>query len=107
MKLSHRMSLIKPSATLAVTTRVLEMKAAGIDVIGFGAGEPDFPTWPNAQEAAHQSIRRGDFYYTAVAGTPELRSAITTKLKRDNGLEYSYAEVMASCGGKQVLYNAM
>ncbi len=107
MKLSHRISLIKPSATLAVTTRVLELKAAGVDVIGFGAGEPDFPTWPNAQEAAHESIRRGDFYYTNVAGTPELRGAITTKLKRDNGLEYSRAEVMAACGGKQVLYNLM
>lgn len=107
MKLSQRISLIKPSATLAVTSKVLEMKAAGLDVLGFGAGELDFPTWPNAQEAAHASIRRGDFYYTSVGGTPELKAAITTKLSRDNHLEYSAGEVMAGAGGKQILYNLM
>ncbi len=107
MKIAQRMSLIKPSATLAVTAKVLEMKAAGIEVVGFGAGEPDFHTWKHVQEAAHASIRRGDFYYTNVAGTPELREAIVAKLRRDNGLDYETAEVMASCGGKHTLYNIM
>jgi aspartate aminotransferase len=107
VKLADRLGTVKPSSTLAVTAKVLELKAQGREVIGFAAGEPDFDTWPHVCEAARESIRRGDFRYTAVGGTPELKSAIVKKLARDNGLTYSAAEVMASCGGKQALYNAM
>ncbi|MFQ5478396.1 MAG: pyridoxal phosphate-dependent aminotransferase [Candidatus Binatia bacterium] len=106
MKLSTRLDVIKPSSTMAVNSRVLELKAEGRSITGFAAGEPDFPTWPHVCEAAREAIRRGDFYYTAVGGTPELKEAIAEKLARDNGLEYSKAEVLASCGGKHVLYNA-
>ena len=70
MKLASRLERIKPSSTLAVTAKVLELKAAGRRVVGFAAGEPDFDTWPHVCEAAHESIRRGDFHYTAVGGTP-------------------------------------
>ncbi len=107
MRLSSRLGKIKPSSTMAMTAKVLELKAAGREVIGFAAGEPDFDTWPHVCEAAHESIRRGDFRYTAVGGTPELKSAIVAKLARDNGLSYAPAEVMASCGAKHALYNAM
>jgi aspartate aminotransferase len=107
MKLSERLGTIKPSSTLAMTAKVLELKAQGREVIGFAAGEPDFDTWPHVCDAAREAIRRGDFRYTAVTGTPELKAAIVKKLARDNGLEYSQAEVTASCGGKQALYNAM
>lgn len=106
MKLSTRLDVIKPSSTMAVNSRVLELKAEGRSITGFAAGEPDFPTWPHVCEAAREAIRRGDFYYTAVGGTPELKEAIAEKLARDNGLEYSKGEVLASCGGKHVLYNA-
>ena len=107
MKLSRRLEALRPSATLAVTAKVLELKAAGREVIGFAAGEPDFDTWPHICDAARESIARGDFRYTAVGGTPELKEAIVAKLARDNGLEYSAGEVMASSGGKHSLYNAM
>ena len=107
MKLANRLGTVKPSSTLAVTAKVLELKAQGREVIGFAAGEPDFDTWPHVCDAARESIRRGDFRYTAVGGTPELKSAIVKKLARDNGLTYSAAEVVASCGGKQALYNAL
>jgi len=90
-----------------MTSKVLELQQKGIDVIGFAAGEPDFPTWEPVCEAAHEAIRRGEFRYTAVGGTPKLKQAIRTKLERDNGLAYSDAEVIASCGGKHSLYNAM
>jgi len=107
VKLANRLGTVKPSSTLAVTAKVLELKAQGREVIGFAAGEPDFDTWPHVCDAARESIRRGDFRYTAVGGTPELKSAIVKKLARDNGLTYSAAEVVASCGGKQALYNAL
>ena len=107
VKLSHRLETIKPSSTLAMTAKVLELKAQGREVIGFAAGEPDFDTWPHICDAAREAIRRGDFRYTAVGGTPELKTAIAKKLVSDNGLEYSAAEITASCGGKQALYNAM
>src|SRR5262245_37129204 len=90
-----------------MTAKVLELKAQGREVIGFAAGEPDFDTWPHICDAAREAIRRGDFRYTAVGGTPELKAAIVKKLARDNGLEYAQSEVTASCGGKQSLYNAM
>ncbi len=107
MELAGRLARIKPSSTLAVTAKVLELKAAGKQVIGFAAGEPDFDTWPHVCDAARASIARGDFRYTAVGGTPELKNAILTKLARDNGLEYEASQVIASCGGKHSLYNAL
>lgn len=107
MDLSARLSRVKPSSTMAVTAKVLELKAAGHEVIGFAAGEPDFPTWPHVCEAAHAAIERGDFHYTPVGGTPELKQAILTKLERDNALSYEAADVIASCGGKHALYNAI
>jgi len=106
-RLANRLQKIKPSSTLAVTAKVLELQAAGREVIGFAAGEPDFDTWPHVCEAARKSIEHRDFRYTAVGGTPALKSAIVAKLRRDNGLAYEATEVMASCGGKQVLFNAM
>jgi len=107
MKLSSRLGRINPSATLAVTARVLELKAEGREVIGFAAGEPDFDTWSHVCEAAHRSIDNRDFRYTAVGGTPTLKDAISTKLARDNGLDYARTDVVATCGGKHALYNAM
>jgi aspartate aminotransferase len=107
MKLASRLERIKPSSTLAVTAKVLELKAAGRRVVGFAAGEPDFDTWPHVCEAAHESIRRGDFHYTAVGGTPELKEAVRTKLSRDNGLDYEPAEIIATCGGKHSLFNIL
>ncbi|HYC56760.1 MAG TPA: aminotransferase class I/II-fold pyridoxal phosphate-dependent enzyme, partial [Candidatus Binatia bacterium] len=98
---------MKPSSTLAMTGKVLELQQKGVKVVGFAAGEPDFPTWEHVCEEAHDAIRRGEFRYTAVGGTPQLKQAIRTKLERDNGLTYSDAEVIASCGGKHSLYNAM
>ncbi len=107
MKLSSRLEAIKPSSTMAMTARVLELRQQGREIIGFAAGEPDFDTWPHVCEAAHEAIRRGDFRYTAVGGTPELKNAIVTKLLRDNNLTYGVREVIATCGGKHALYNAM
>lgn len=105
--LSSRLSRVKPSSTLAMTSKVLELQQKGVKVVGFAAGEPDFPTWDYVCEAAHQAIRDGEFRYTAVGGTPRLKQAIRTKLERDNGLVYPDAQVVASCGGKHSLYNAM
>lgn len=105
--LSSRLSRVKPSSTLAMTSKVLDLQQKGVKVVGFAAGEPDFPTWDYVCEAAHEAIRNGEFRYTAVGGTPRLKQAIRTKLERDNGLAYSDAEVVASCGGKHSLYNAM
>jgi len=105
--LSSRLARVKPSSTLAMTSKVLELQQKGVKVIGFAAGEPDFPTWESVCEAAHAAIRAGEFRYTAVGGTPRLKQAIRTKLERDNGLAYADAEVIASCGGKHSLYNAM
>ena len=106
-QLSRRLSMVKPSSTLAVTAKVLELRSSGAEVIGFAAGEPDFDTWPEACQAAHDAISGGQFRYTAVGGTPALKEAICLKLSRDNGLEYKPNEVMASCGGKHSLYTAM
>ncbi len=106
-RLASRLARVKPSSTLAMTSKVLELQQKGVKVIGFAAGEPDFPTWESVCEAAHDAIRAGEFRYTAVGGTPRLKQAIRTKLERDNALVYSDAEVIASCGGKHSLYNAM
>src|SRR3546814_19923112 len=105
--IAERLSRIKPSPTIAVTTKAAELKAAGRDVIGLGAGEPDFDTPDNIKEAAIKAIRDGQTKYTAVDGTPELKKAICAKFKRANGLDYTPAEVTVGTGGKQVLYNAL
>jgi aspartate aminotransferase len=105
--LAPRMSLIKPSPTIAVTTKAAELKAAGRDVIGLGAGEPDFDTPAHIQEAAIAAMKRGETRYTAVDGTPALKQAICAKFKRENGLDYKPNQITVGTGGKQVLYNAM
>ncbi|TXL70919.1 pyridoxal phosphate-dependent aminotransferase [Vineibacter terrae] len=105
--IAERLSRIKPSPTNAAQGKFLEMKAAGKDVIGLAAGEPDFPTPDHIKEAAYKAIRENDTRYTAIAGTPALRQAICGKLKRDHGLEYTPNQVVVSSGGKQVIFNAM
>ena len=105
--LAERLSRIKPSPTIAVTTKARELKAAGRDVIGLGAGEPDFDTPENAKRAAISAIERGETKYTAVDGTPELKKAIVAKFQRDNGLTYQPEQITVGTGGKQVLYNAL
>ncbi len=104
--IAERMKTIKPSPTIAVTTRARELRAAGEDVIGLGAGEPDFDTPDHIKEAAVKAIKNGETKYTAVDGTPELKEAISNKFKNDNNLEYNSSEIIVGSGGKQVLYNA-
>lgn len=105
--LASYLSAIKPSPTVAVTTKAQELKAAGRDVIGLGAGEPDFDTPDFIKEAAIEAIHQGKTKYTPPAGTPELREAISGKFKRENGLDYSIGQITVGCGGKQILYNAL
>ncbi|TVP71804.1 MAG: pyridoxal phosphate-dependent aminotransferase [Rhodobacteraceae bacterium] len=105
--LSDTLSRVKPSPTIAVTTKAAELKAAGKDVIGLGAGEPDFDTPANIKDAAKAAIDAGKTKYTPVDGIPELKKAICAKFKRDNGLDYTPAQVTVGTGGKQVLYNAL
>ena len=105
--LADALSRVKPSPTVAVSTKAREMKAAGVDVIGLGAGEPDFDTPQNIKEAAIAAINRGETKYTAPDGMPELKSAICAKFKRENDLSYTPSQVIVSSGGKQVLFNAM
>ncbi len=104
---SNSLKRIKPSPTIAVTQKARELKAAGKDVIGLGAGEPDFDTPQNIKEAAIEAINKGDTKYTDVDGTPELKKAIVNKFKRENNLEYSTNEITVGTGGKQVIYNAL
>ena len=105
--LSTTLARVKPSPTIAVTTKAAELKAAGRDVIGLGAGEPDFDTPQNIQDAGIAAIRAGKTRYTAVDGIPELKQAICAKFRRDNGLEYTPSQVSVGTGGKQILYNAL
>ncbi len=98
---------VKPSPTIAITSKAREMKAAGFDVIGLGAGEPDFDTPDNVKRAAVEAIERGETKYTAVDGIPELKRAIVQKFERENGLVYKPSEITVGSGGKQVLYNAL
>lgn len=104
---ADRLRRIKPSPTLAATNKAAELKAAGKDVIGLSAGEPDFDTPDYIKEAAHAAIRNNKTRYTAVDGTPELKDAIIGKFKRDNNLVYKRDQVTVGTGGKQVLYNAL
>ena len=102
---SNNLKRIKPSPTIAVTSKAREMRAAGKDVIGLGAGEPDFDTPDNIKDAAIEAIRRGETKYTAVDGTPKLKKAIQGKFTRENNLSYELDQISVGTGGKQVLYN--
>ena len=104
--LSQAIQRVKPSATIASTAKALELKAAGEDVIGLGAGEPDFDTPENIKDAAQKAIRDGKTKYTKVDGIPELKDAICAKFERDNGLPYKPEQVHVAPGGKPVIYNA-
>ena len=106
VELSESIKRIKPSATIAVTQKARELKAAGKDIIGLGAGEPDFDTPENIKKAAIQAINNGDTKYTAVDGTPELKNAIKEKFKRENNLDYELNEISVGTGGKQIIFNA-
>jgi aspartate aminotransferase len=103
--LSDRVRSIKPSPTLAVTARAAAMRAAGKDIVGLGAGEPDFDTPEHIKQAAIKAIQDGFTKYTAVDGTPGLKKAVVAKFKRENGLDYGVRQVLVSCGGKQSFYN--
>lgn len=105
MQISERAKSVKPSPTLTIDAKAKALKAAGEDVIGFGAGEPDFDTPANIKQAAVKAIEKGQTKYTAVGGTDELKDAIRGKLKRDNGLEYAREEIIVSTGAKHSLYN--
>lgn len=105
--LSQTLDRVKPSPTIAVTTMAAELKAAGRDVIGLGAGEPDFDTPENIKEAAIAAIHAGKTKYTPPDGIPELKAAICAKLERENGLTYSPKQISVGTGGKQTLYNAL
>ena len=104
--ISDSLKRIKPSPTIAVTQKARELRAAGKDVIGLGAGEPDFDTPDNIKNAAIKAIKSGDTKYTAVDGTPALKKAIVDKFKRENKISYSTDQITVGTGGKQVLYNA-
>ena len=105
IKLSSRVQAVKPSPTLAVTARAAELRAAGKDVIGLGAGEPDFDTPEHIKEAARRALAEGKTKYTAVDGTPSLKQAVIEKFRRDNGFDYAPEQILVSCGGKQSFYN--
>jgi len=105
--LSKTLERVKPSPTIAVSSKARELKAAGHDVIGLGMGEPDFDTPDNIKQAAIDAINRGETKYTAVDGLPELKQAISRKFKRENGLDYSPAQITVGTGGKQVIHNAL
>ena len=105
LQLSDRVQNIKPSPTLAVTNRAAELRAAGKDIIGLGAGEPDFDTPKHIKDAAIDALNKGFTKYTAVDGTPSLKKAIIDKFQRDNGLTYQADQILVSCGGKQSFFN--
>ena len=104
---AERLDRISPSQTIAISTKARALKAAGRDVISLSAGEPDFPTPENVQDAAIRAIKGGETKYTDVAGTLALRQAVSAKFKRDSGLDYAADEIIVSTGGKQVIFNAM
>jgi aspartate aminotransferase len=105
IRLATRVKNLKPSPTLAISAKAKAMQAAGVDVVNFGAGEPDFDTPDNVKEAAIAAIREGFTSYTAVPGIPELKQAIVAKLERENRLTYTPEEIIVSCGGKHSFYN--
>jgi aspartate aminotransferase len=103
--LSKRARELKPSATLAISAKEKELKSQGLDVVGFGAGEPDFPTPSHIREAAKKSLDRGETFYTPVGGILDLKKAVAKRIEQDYGLEYKPADVVISCGAKHSLYN--
>jgi len=105
MKLASRLELIEPSPTLAISARAAELKAEGKDIVGFGAGEPDFDTPAHIKTAAIEALQQGFTKYTAVSGIPELKQAIIAKFQRDNKLDFKPNQIIVGTGGKQVLYN--
>ena len=105
--LADSLSRVKPSPTIAVTNKARELKAAGRDVIGLGAGEPDFDTPENIKAAAIDAIKRGETKYTAVDGIPELKEAVVRKFERENGIQYDVSEISVASGGKHIIYNAL
>ena len=105
--ISDALSRIKPSPTVALTGKVAELKAQGRDIVGLGAGEPDFDTPDNVKEAANRAIAAGDTKYTNVDGTPALKRAICDKFKRENGLDFAPEQISVACGGKHILFNAI
>ena len=105
--LADALSRIKPSPTIAISNKAMELKAAGRDVIGLAAGEPDFDTPQNIKDAAIAAIQRGETKYTAVDGIPQLKDAIAAKFKRENDLDYKRSQITVGTGGKQVLFNAL
>jgi aspartate aminotransferase len=107
MKISQRAQAVPPSATLAVTSRAKEMKAKGLDVLGFAAGEPDFDTPDFIKDAAIDALKKGQTKYTPAAGTPDLRKAIAEKLKRENNLDYTWEQVVVNLGAKHSVYGVM
>lgn len=107
MKFSDRILKVKPSPTIAVTSMASLLKSQGVDIIAFGAGEPDFDTPENISEAAIKAIKTGKTRYTPSGGLPELRNAVAAKFKRDNNLDYKPSEVIINCGGKHSFYNLM
>ena len=107
MRLAPRLEQVKPSPTLMVTVKVAALRREGIEVIDFGAGEPDFDTPDHIKDAAIAAIKAGSTKYTPVGGTADVKDAVRTKLRRDNGLDYALDEVTTSCGGKHILFNAL
>ncbi len=105
--ISHRSAALSPSLTLAIDAKAKQMKADGLDVVGFGAGEPDFETPQHIKDAAAAALAAGFTRYTPSSGIPELRQAVVDKLKRDNGLTYKASQVIISCGGKHSCYNTI
>src|SRR5690348_1651607 len=105
--LAESLGRIQPSPTIAVTSKARELKAAGRDVIGLGAGEPDFDTRDNIKAAAIKAIHDGQTKYTAVEGIPELRAAIAAKFKRENHIDYKPSQTFVAPGGKTIIYNAL
>jgi aspartate aminotransferase len=105
--LADSLARVKPSPTIAVSTKAAELKAAGQNVIGLGAGEPDFDTPDNIKQAAIEAINAGKTKYTAPDGIPELKQAIVDKFERENGISYQPSEISVACGGKHIIYNAI
>src|SRR5262245_42249228 len=106
-KVSRRAAALSPSLTLSIDSKAKQMKAEGQDVVGFGAGEPDFDTPQHIKDAAIKALNEGFTKYTPASGTPELRQAIADKFNRENGLTYKPSQVIVSCGGKHSCYNVM
>src|SRR4030095_11124456 len=106
-KTSRRAAALSPSLTLAIDSKAKQMKAEGLDVIGFGAGEPDFTTPQHIKDAAIKALNEGFTKYTPASGIPELRQAIADKFKKENGLTYKPSQIIVSCGGKHSCYNVI